>query len=103
MLQAEGSFIPEFFAARTRLIPPLNLSLGLDGAECSAGECDFGIGRHDLVVLDQNVTVEGSPAPLSVTFAAGGMLLPYEIDNRMSSIDEDCMEHIAWTAARLPE
>ncbi|MCA9709317.1 MAG: hypothetical protein KDK70_25970 [Myxococcales bacterium] len=101
MVQGADSVIPQFVASRTLDIPvpPLSLAFDLVPDEiCDDRGCAPAPGRYHLDVLGDIVPVEGSPHPVSIELPTVLEVLPYRVDNRMSSIDEDCRTHVAWTA-----
>jgi hypothetical protein len=95
---SENNNVPEWLATDSRTVPTQfvnGLSVGLTDAEpCPSDGCD-GAGLKALVFGDTPLTMDDPPTLLELPFAAA---IPYVVDNLISYVDPECVEHVAWTA-----
>jgi hypothetical protein len=96
-----GQSAPVFVASDSRTVPAAvanGATVGLAPVEeCPSRSCED-TGSKALVFFDGDITMDEPPKVLQVAFAAA---IEYLVDNRMSYVDDDCFEHVAWTATAL--
>lgn len=104
VLEAAADSVPYFLGTNGRLLPPSifgGVSVELDDIDpCIDGtSCDYGPGRHGLV-FDGDMPVQvGIPSDATIGFVEPTL---FHVTNRMSSVDVQCLEHVAWEALADP-
>lgn len=92
--------IPHFVAANSRELPlvpfgPVTVGLG-EGEICEGlAQCANQVGRYALTFFEGDAVFVGMPAVVTMNFVAA---VDFLVTNRMASIDQECGEHVAWTA-----
>lgn len=98
-----GSSAPDWILSRTPFVPP-SVFGGLDVAlnrkdACDSIDCETS-GVYELEFTgapgDNHITMDDAPKRIELPFFAQ---LPYVVDDVSSVLDEECVSHLAWTAA----
>lgn len=105
LVEGELVLTPAFFAARTLAVPAIAPTFALelapegDSDPACAGDCQpHPPGRYQLDVLGSLVPADGLTHFVEVSFLDGLDPTMYIVDNRMSSVTQDCESQLAWTA-----